>query len=316
MKRFWRIRETHSNKPQRMRTDIPERNAVPEISMRVNNILSASLRNGALKAAIALLTVCAVAQQVDAQSAAKRQVFPWSSSSSVETTPSHRAVSNSHPTPAVNYSSSTRNGLANAVSDFERQITVDGQTLTAQVIDGEVVYMDAATVSSWTNSSPHQPVQATQSTVQHQQAAATSAWGKAKNVTSNVTSKATSIFKKPLTLKLPSLNPFKKPEGLTLPSASTAWGKPKFSQPTSWFSHSVESDITFAPLNSLPNTGQLPTSIDATRSSIAAGVRQHVDIASEYAQEIGSHHSVWEAASERTASNTSAPGDNTFDPRR
>ena len=277
--------------------------------MRVNNILSASLRNGALKAAIALLTVCAVAQQVDAQSTAKRQVFPWSSSSSVETTPSRRAVSNSHPTPAVNHGSSTRNGLANAVSDYERQITVDGQTLTAQVIDGEVVYMDAATSSSWTNSSPHQSVQAT---VQHQQAAATSAWGKAKNVTSN----ATSIFKKPLTLKLPSMNPFKKPAGLTLPSTSTAWGKPKFSQPTSWFSHSVESDITFAPLNSLPNTGQLPTSIDATRSSIAAGVRQHVDIASEYAQEIGSHHSVWEAASERTASNTSAPGDNTFDPRR
>ena len=271
--------------------------------MRINQMLNASLKNGFFKAAVALLAVCAIAAQANAQE------FPWSSSMAKATTPNHRAVVNNRPTPAVNHGSSSRNVQAPTVSNFEREITVDGQTLVGQVIEGEVVYMDAATSSSWANTSP---TQAVQSAARYQREAASSTWGKAKNVASS----ATSVFKNPLELKLPSMNLFKRPEGLTLPSASTTWSKPKFSQPTNWFSRTAESDITFAPLGGLPNRGQYPTSIDSTRSSIAAGAVQHVDRASEYVQEIRSQgNSVFEAASERTASSTAAVGE-FFDPRR
>ena len=278
--------------------------------MRINQMLNASLKNGFFKAAVALLAVCAVAAQAEAQSSSNGQAFPWSSSTSKVTTPNRHAVVNNRPTPAINHGSSFNSGQAPTVTNFERQITVDGQTLVGQVIDGEVVYMDAATSSSWANTSP---TQAVQSAAKYQRDAASSTWGKAKDVASS----ATSVFKKPLELKLPSMNLFKRPEGLTLPSASMSWSKPKFSQPTNWFSRTAESDITFAPLGGLPNSGQYPTSIDATRSSIAAAPVEQFYNPSAYVQEIRSQgDSVWEAATERTASSTAAAVDNSFAPLR
>ena len=138
-----------------------------------------------------------------------------------------------------------------------------------------------------------------------------SAWGKAKSVTS----KATSFWKKP------SL--FKTPEGLNLPSTKTKWAKAKFDQPTTWFSKKTTDPITFVPLGSLPRAGKTPTSIDSP-NALALVADQAVERLPKAnfqktnlqpsREFIDSTNSIFEAASERVASEFS-PG-NDFDPRR
>ena len=138
-----------------------------------------------------------------------------------------------------------------------------------------------------------------------------SAWAKAKSVTS----KATSFWKKP------SL--FKTPEGLTLPSTKTTWGKPKFDEPTPWFSKKTTDPITFVPLGSLPRAGKTPTSIDSP-DSLALVADQAVERLPKASFQktnfqpqrefIDSTNSIFEAASERVASEFSAGSD--FEPRR
>jgi len=144
-----------------------------------------------------------------------------------------------------------------------------------------------------------------------------SAWGKVKNVTS----KATSFWKKP------SL--FKTPEGITLPSTKSTWAKPKFAEPTTWFSQKSVSPITFAPLGSLPRNGKTPTSIEGPvhqtqiASQAPASITSPIQSVAKASQDfvakpvrevVDTTKSIFKSTGERVASEFSVGND--FDPRR
>jgi len=50
----------------------------------------------------------------------------------------------------------------------------------------------------------------------------------------------------------------------------TTWAKPKFQEPTTWFSRKAADPITFAPIDSLPRKGKIPTAIDGPLTSSPA----------------------------------------------
>ena len=205
---------------------------------------------------IALTAACAAAPSLQAQTPTRQQ-FPWSSSRVAETVSRVKtAVAKQVPSSTKVAAPPFRQTIGNATSISNDVLSV-----------GETIYLDESG-----NQITREQMQAKLSAGQNQiasigesirtnrtsflqhtaplQSANTSAWGKAKSVNS----KATSFFKKP------SL--FKTPEGMTLPSMKTTWGKPKFDQPTKWFSKTSTDPITFAPLESLPRRGKIPTSID------------------------------------------------------
>lgn len=259
---------------------------------------------------IAITISCATAQNMQAQVPA-RQAFPWSSAAVAQTA-----------SPAV---SKTLTRVATSAKEFDNTIerfgnsvsqpinnTIDNATGIADraVPVGETIYLD----ESGNEITPEQmeaKISGVQNIGQNFQnhipspTVNNSVWGKAKNVTS----KATSFWKKP------SL--FKKPEGLTLPSTKKTWGKPKFAEPTTWFSKTTTNPITFAPIDNLPRKGEIPTSIDGPLEQPLYADRS-VDRVEPSLSPIttvnGSSHSVFEAAEKRVASEFNSGGD--FSPRR
>jgi len=316
--------------------------------------------NNFIPTLIALTVACAASQSLQAQAPA-RQAFPWSSASATSVAETVSRASSITRTPlgkvsgsasrsfestkgvaeTVSRASSTvqsiaqapiekvsgsasrsfenTNGsatkVANDVLAKERTIYVDQQ---GNEISHEAFQAKLTGVQNQVTSALPSTGQAVQSFEQNFDQHVTplrtvdnSAWGKAKSVTS----KATSFWKKP------SL--FKTPEGLTLPSTKTTWGKPKFDQPTTWFSKKTTDPITFVPLGSLPRAGKTPTSIDSP-NALALVADQAVDRQPKanfqktnfqpQREFIDSTNSIFEAASERVASEFSAGND--FEPRR
>ena len=317
--------------------------------------------NNFIPTLIALTVACAASQSLQAQAPA-RQAFPWSSASATSVAETVSRASSITRTPlgkvsgsasrsfestkgvaeTVSRASSTvqsiaqapiekvsgsasrsfenTNGsatkVANDVLAKERTIYVDQQ---GNEISHEAFQAKLTGVQNQVTSALPSTGQAVQSFEQNFDQHVTplrtvdnSAWGKAKSVTS----KATSFWKKP------SL--FKTPEGLTLPSTKTTWGKPKFDQPTTWFSKKTTDPITFVPLGNLPRAGKTPTSIDSPDSlSLVADQSVNRQPKTSFQKTnfqperefIDSTNSIFEAASERVASEFSA-ADNDFDPRR
>ena len=284
--------------------------------------------NNFIPTLIALTVACAASQSLQAQAPA-RQAFPWSSASATSVAETVSRASSTvqsiaqAPIEKVSGSASqsfeNTNGsatkVANDVLAKERTIYVDQQ---GNEISHEAFQAKLTGVPNQVTSALPSTGQAVQSFEQNFDQHVTplrtvdnSAWGKAKSVTS----KATSFWKKP------SL--FKTPEGLTLPSTKTTWGKPKFDQPTTWFSKKTTDPITFVPLGSLPRAGKTPTSIDSP-NALALVADQAVDRQPKanfqktnfqpQREFIDSTNSIFEAASERVASEFSAGND--FEPRR
>ena len=282
--------------------------------------------NNFIPTLIALTVACAASQSLQAQAPA-RQAFPWSSASATSVAETVSRASSTvqsiaqAPIEKVSGSASqsfeNTNGsatkVANDVLAKERTIYVDQQ---GNEISHEAFQAKLTGVPNQVTSALPSTGQAVQSFEQNFDQHVTplrtvdnSAWGKAKSVTS----KATSFWKKP------SL--FKTPEGLTLPSTKTTWGKPKFDQPTTWFSKKTTDPITFVPLGSLPRAGKTPTSIDSPNALVADQAVDRQPKANfqktnfqPQREFIDSTNSIFEAASERVASEFSAGND--FEPRR
>ena len=238
-------------------------------------------KNTLIPTLIALTAACTASQSLQAQTPA-RQTFPWSSSNASQTA---SRVSSSQgylveaPVKALNHSvSQSLDSLNN-----KNEGTINSATTVANEVlaVGETIYLDEqgnqitreemqAKLTAGQNEmistlpSTNQGSQAIQSfernfdqRITPQRPADNSMWGKTKSITS----KMTAVWKKP------SL--FKTPEGMTLPSMKTTWAKPKFDEPTTWFSRKTTDPITFASIDSLPRKGQIPTSTSGPLSAQA-----------------------------------------------
>ena len=294
---------------------------------------------------IALLAATTASQSLQAQAPA-RQAFPWSSSSvtgaaktvsrassavqSVAQSSVQKVSGSASRTIESTNGSATK--IANDVVAQGKRIYLDqqGNEISREAFEAKLGVQEHLTkVLPATQQSVQSFDHNIQNNVQQHVASLpsvdNSAWGKTKNVAS----KAISFWKKP-TL-------FKTPEGL--PSNKKAWGKPKFAEPSTWFSDKAESDITFAPLGSLPRKGQFPTSIDGPlhQPQIASRVIENVPRAVEAvasvpqaietvasvpktliskptSEVVGAAQSVFESAKEHVASTFNSGGD--FEPRR
>ncbi len=273
---------------------------------------------------IALTAACAAAPTAQAQAPA-RQAFPWSSARAAQTA-----------SPAV---SQTQSRLSTSAQQFRGRIgesfssTVESATNIASNAQpvGDTIYLDEQGNQitrqqmqdklSAGNAALESTSEAIQSygqnlgqkfeqRVKPLRSVDTSAWGKAKSMTV----KATSLLKKPSLLKAP--------EGITLPSMNTTWAKPKFAEPTTWFSRKTTSPITFAEMDVLPRKGKIPTSIDGPLTSPRAQFAGQSGTSSSFpSYQANSFENLGEAA---TKSILSAPDyevaesidDNSFDPRR
>ncbi len=270
--------------------------------------------NNFIPTLIAMTATCAAAQCVQAQAPA-RQAFPWSSAAVVES--AKPAVAQTA-TALQNYGGSLAQTFDKSVTEsFEGAVdsvtSIPSNTLSA----GETVYLDE-------NGNPitREQMQAKLTGVQNLgqslqnrvpslQPVDKSVWAKAKNMTS----KATSFWKKP------SL--FQTPEGITLPSVKTTWSKPKFAEPTTWFSKRTTDPITFAPQNSLPRQGAIPTSIDGPLTSPPAqfasqnsGAAQFPSYPSDLNSFGGSSEATAESILYTPDYEVAESVDNSFDPRR
>ena len=314
--------------------------------------------NNFIPTLIALTVACAASQSLQAQAPA-RQAFPWSSASATSVAETVSRASSITRTPlgkvsgsasrsfestkgvaeTVSHASSTVQSIAQApiekVSGSASRSFENTNGSATKVTNDVLAKERTIYVDQQGNEISHEAFQAKLTGVQNQVTSAlpstgqavqsfeqnfdqhvtplrtveNSAWGKAKSVTS----KATSFWKKP------SL--FKTPEGLTLPSTKTTWGKPKFDQPTTWFSKKTTDPITFVPLGSLPRAGKTPTSIDSPNALVADQAVDRQPKANfqktnfqPQREFIDSTNSIFEAASERVASEFSAGND--FEPRR
>lgn len=287
--------------------------------------------NNFIPTLIALTVACIASQSLQAQAPA-RQAFPWSSSSvsgvaeTVSRASSAVQTITQAPSPASSGSASrsiigNTTSIANNVLSAGDPIYLDenGNQITREQMQAKLssgqneVSSALGSASEAVQSFGQNLGQNFQQHVTPLQSVDNSAWGKAKSVTS----KATSFWKKPAW--------FGSTEGITLPSVKSTWAKPKFQQPTTWFSKKAQDPINFATIGSLPRQGQFPTSTDgplhapqqiASRvvesvtpnpSSKPASFSPDASVATDALQ------SVFEAPKDRIASGFNSGGD--FSPR-
>lgn len=286
--------------------------------------------NNLIPTLIALTAACTASQSAQAQSPA-RQAFPWSSTSAVKT--ASPAVSQT----AARVSASANHYIEANAPTFGKSVgqsidnTIESATSIANSAPsaGYSIFLDErgnqitreqmqANLSAGQNDvslglpSANQAVQSFEQNFGQRitplRQVDNSMWGKTKSMTS----KMKSVWKKP------SL--FKTPEGMTLPSMKTTWAKPKFDEPTTWFSRKTTDPITFAPIDSLPRKGQIPTSTDgplASQARFASRSAAPVALPSFTPKKL---ENVRDAASQsifaRPELEVAESVDNSFDPRR
>jgi len=282
---------------------------------------------------IALMASGAVSQSLQAQAPA-RQAFSWSSASVTPAASVAPRASSPVATPIIGMTvelpaNSGIRSLDNAPSIAESTTSFgDNALAAAKTKIGETIYLDEkgneitreqmqAKLTNVENqvgsalpsvSHANQSFRSLEQRVAHSASVDNSIWDNTKNVTS----KATSFWKKP------SL--FKTPEGITLPSMKTTWTKPKFDQPTTWFSRKTTSPITFPSIDSLPRKGKSPTSIDRplispTQVASQAAAVERLAESFDSVDEINSvGQSVFNSTTERVASQFDSGGD--FNPQR
>lgn len=271
-------------------------------------------KNNFIPTLIAILAAFATTQSAQAQVPA-RQAFPWSSATVAQSASPAVSQARSHITASTQQFANSTETFGNSVSQSLNN-TIGNVTSVANraVSVGETIYLDESG-----NQITREQMQANLSGVQNlrqnfqnhipSQSVDSSVWGKAKNITS----KATSFWKRPSLLKTP--------EGLNLPSTKTTWGKPKFAEPTTWFSKSSASPITFAPIGSLPRKGEIPTSIDGPLTSPPAQLASRSSRPAEFStHQSNSFDSTGEEAAESILSpldyEVADKVDNSFDPLR
>lgn len=231
--------------------------------------------NNLVPTLIALTAACTASQSVLAQSPA-RQAFPWSSASAVETaSPTVSQTAARVSSSADHYSDANALTFGNSVSQSANNMigsaasTADSAATIYLDVSGNEITREQmqANLSAGSNEvslglpSADQAVQSFEQNFEHnitqRRPVDNSIWDKSKTMTSKMTSK----------WKKPSL--FKTPEGINLRSTKTTWAKPKFDEPTTWFSRRTTDPITFASIDSLPRKGKTPTSTDGPLASQA-----------------------------------------------